>query len=70
MPLFEYICKKCGHRFEALVFGSEPPDCPMCHSRELEQISSSFATSGSSKSGGISSGSGIGCGASSGGGGG
>jgi len=69
MPLFEYICKKCGHRFEALVFGSKQPACPQCHSSDLEQAVSTFAVSHSSK-GGASSGSGISCGISSSGGGG
>jgi putative FmdB family regulatory protein len=68
MPLFEYICKKCGHHFEALVYGAKQPACPMCQSLELETVFSSFATSGSSKSGGASFGPGTGCGTGSGGG--
>jgi putative FmdB family regulatory protein len=59
MPLFEYICKKCGHRFEALVIAAKIPVCPVCLSEELEQIYSSFSTSGGGKSNGASSG--IGC---------
>ena len=43
MPLFEYICKDCEKRFEALVMGSKKPECPACHSRKLEQQLSVFA---------------------------
>jgi len=43
MPLFEYVCMKCGHRFEALVLGSQRPVCPNCQSGELEQEISAFA---------------------------
>ncbi len=50
MPLFEFLCKKCGHEFEALVIGSLAPSCPKCRSLELEQILSTFATRGGHKS--------------------
>ena len=32
MPLYEYQCKKCGHRFERIVKFSDPPlkKCPEC----------------------------------------
>ena len=43
MPLFEYACKACDHQFEALVRGSEAPECPACHGRELERRLSVFA---------------------------
>ena len=42
MPLFEYQCKTCGHRFEALVIGSRQPQCPRCESSELEKQFSTF----------------------------
>ena len=42
MPLFEYQCKTCGHRFEALVVGSRTPSCPRCTSHELEKQHSTF----------------------------
>ncbi len=38
MPIYEYECKKCGHRFEELVFGSDVPECPECHSHETEKM--------------------------------
>jgi putative FmdB family regulatory protein len=43
MPLFEYACKECDHEFEALVRGSETPECPSCHSHELQRRLSVFA---------------------------
>jgi len=43
MPLFEYVCRKCGYRFEVLVMGSEKPACPACGGSELEQEISAFA---------------------------
>ncbi|MCL4544793.1 MAG: FmdB family transcriptional regulator [Chloroflexi bacterium] len=35
MPLYEYECKSCGHRFEQYQSFSEPPltVCPMCGQR-------------------------------------
>jgi putative FmdB family regulatory protein len=32
MPLYEYLCKKCGHRFEEIVKFSDkqPKKCPEC----------------------------------------
>ena len=32
MPLYEYKCKKCGHRFERIQKFSDPPvkKCPEC----------------------------------------
>lgn len=47
MPLYEYECRGCGHRFEALVRSSdtEKPACPACQGRDLEQMLSLFAVS-------------------------
>ena len=50
MPLFEFQCKTCGHRFEALVIGSRQPLCPQCESAELDKQFSTFGC-GSSSSG-------------------
>ena len=32
MPLYEYECENCGHRFEAIQKFSDPPltECPKC----------------------------------------
>jgi putative FmdB family regulatory protein len=43
MPIFEYLCKGCGKRFEVLIRGSEKPQCPKCSSTRLEQQLSAFA---------------------------
>jgi len=44
MPIYEYACKKCGHEFETLVRSGAVPDCPDCHSIDLEKKLSVFAT--------------------------
>lgn len=43
MPIYEYECKKCHHRFEELVRPGSAPECPECHSRSLEKLLSAFA---------------------------
>jgi putative FmdB family regulatory protein len=45
MPLFEYECRSCGHRFEYLIRAGETPQCPGCHGAELEKQLSVFAVS-------------------------
>ncbi|RMG66485.1 MAG: zinc ribbon domain-containing protein [Calditrichaeota bacterium] len=49
MPIFEYRCKDCGHRFEKLVFGSQSLEvrCEKCGSQHVEKMISAFATSAS-----------------------
>ena len=49
MPLFEYQCKTCGHRFEALVVSSRTPSCPRCQSDQLEKQHSTFGFGGSGR---------------------
>ena len=49
MPIFEYICKGCGNKFEAIVYGSKQSECPVCKSTELQQQLSRFAAHGSDK---------------------
>lgn len=46
MPIFEYICQQCDHRFEAIVLGSRKAACPKCESKRLSQQLSSFAVGG------------------------
>jgi len=43
MPLYEYVCRACGHEFEALVRGGNVPPCPACKSPNLERLLSHFA---------------------------
>ena len=45
MPIYEYSCKSCQHRFETLVRGGETPMCTSCGSAELERIFSLPAVS-------------------------
>jgi putative FmdB family regulatory protein len=37
MPLYHYVCQKCEHDFEELVFGAETIKCPECHSQKLDR---------------------------------
>lgn len=50
MPLYEYQCKDCGHRFDALRSikdADQPIVCKQCESEHTErQISVFFAQSG------------------------
>lgn len=49
MPIYEYVCGRCGHQFELLVRSAEKPLCPSCHSGQLErQFSAPAAHSASS----------------------
>ncbi len=45
MPIFEYICQECEHKFEALVYGKEKASCPKCQSKKLAPQLSVFAVS-------------------------
>jgi putative FmdB family regulatory protein len=45
MPIFEYVCTKCEHRFEALIFGKQKAACPKCQSKDLAPQLSVFAVS-------------------------
>ena len=35
MPIYEYVCDKCGERFEWLVRSGEEPACPSCAEKRL-----------------------------------
>jgi putative FmdB family regulatory protein len=43
VPIFEYRCTACDHRFETIVRDATPPACPKCDSRELQKELSVFA---------------------------
>ena len=45
MPLYDFDCKACGRRFEALVRTGSVPACPSCQSTDLERQISTFAVS-------------------------
>jgi putative FmdB family regulatory protein len=48
MPLFEYICRDCDTRFEALVTPSRPAACPNCQGDDLAKQHSVFAVASKS----------------------
>lgn len=61
MPMYEFLCRECGKRFEEL----RPPrletpgvTCPACSSKKVEKLLSSFAAgtgaSGKNEGGGSS----------------
>ncbi len=45
MPLFEYECRGCGHKFEVLIRGNEQAHCPKCGGERIEKCLSVFAVS-------------------------
>lgn len=43
MPIYEFLCKKCEHKFEDYLHVSSPnPVCPECKS-EVEKLMSMFS---------------------------
>jgi putative FmdB family regulatory protein len=48
MPIYEYDCPNCGHRFEKLVrnlSGDQEIHCPRCREDGSTRVLSSFAVS-------------------------
>lgn len=43
MPLYDFRCIDCDHRFEAQVPYGESPTCPACGHAEAERVLSAFA---------------------------
>lgn len=45
VPIYEYECRHCSHRFEFLLLpsSSTTPACPECGGQELERLLSGFA---------------------------
>jgi len=44
MPIYEYACQSCSHRFESLVMNkSETVKCPACHGKQLQKLISAHA---------------------------
>lgn len=45
MPIYEFACKTCGHRFDFLAkrVSMSPEVCPECGSRELRKQVSVFS---------------------------
>ena len=47
MPIYEYDCGRCGHRFEEFVHSSEQKvKCPICKSTKISKVFSLFSSSG------------------------
>ena len=47
MPIYEYKCRKCGHRFSLLEALGDAPgekECPKCGSAETNRILSVFSS--------------------------
>jgi putative FmdB family regulatory protein len=51
MPLFEYACRQCDHRFELLVRESTKLECPKCLGTALDKQLSVFAVSAPASAG-------------------
>ena len=44
MPIFEYACNGCGHRFERLTLSAaEAAACPRCQTSDVARCLSAFA---------------------------
>jgi putative FmdB family regulatory protein len=39
MPIYDFSCKACSHKFETLVL-KKTPKCPECQSEDLEKLMS------------------------------
>ncbi|MBC7363915.1 MAG: zinc ribbon domain-containing protein [Candidatus Aminicenantes bacterium] len=48
MPIYEYICLKCQHKFEYVILpGKEVKiSCPKCQSSEVKKLISAFGIGG------------------------
>ena len=50
MPIYEYVCDRCEHEFEKLVFNSsEKIGCPKCKAQKVSRKMSAFAFSSGGK---------------------
>jgi putative FmdB family regulatory protein len=55
MPLYEFMCDKCGKQFEELfrsLTERRRPRCPHCKSGNVHKMFSTFAMGGGSSKGG------------------
>ena len=62
MPIYEFVCRSCGHNFEKLCKMSTKPEevvCPACDTEGVTRKISNFACPGSSVGGNASA---AGCG--------
>ena len=61
MPIYEYVCEKCGNEFEMLVFTNDEPSCPACGAKSPTKKMSSFGFSMGNKFKASSTGTGSSC---------
>jgi putative FmdB family regulatory protein len=44
MPMYEFVCPRCGRRFERLAgAGTQREDCPQCGAADAERVLSPVA---------------------------
>lgn len=45
MPIYEYTCQQCDHRFETIVFPNDGDEvvCPQCNSVQVKKLVSAGA---------------------------
>ncbi|NLG15182.1 MAG: zinc ribbon domain-containing protein [Lentisphaerae bacterium] len=50
MPIYEYSCNECNHKFSHLHkrLGEPPPPCPKCNSDNIKKAFSTFSASSKS----------------------
>ena len=54
MPLYDFVCRACGHTFEALVRPQSPDvACPSCGAADAEKQPSTFAVSSAERTRGF-----------------
>lgn len=47
MPIFEYLCGRCGEQFEALILRADDKAlCPKCGCDQARKLASGFAVGG------------------------
>jgi putative FmdB family regulatory protein len=55
MPLYEYVCKKCGRKFSEVLsirdHDTKKIECPACKGTELEKVIEPFFAKTTSKTG-------------------
>ena len=53
MPIYDFKCKSCKHKFEKLIFKEEEIKeikCPKCESKDIEKLLTTFRIGGSESS--------------------
>ena len=57
MPIYEYKCEKCGHKFDVFQRIGEDGsnlECPICGEPKPDKLFSAFASAGADTTGAIS----------------